>query len=181
MIAMQQGNFWTHDASGSDEVVKRTTQAGVEVDTVDTRVDLGFEINMKDGAIDPQSDELWLFGFAKDSRLNSFLRVDTSSEPDVLIEAIDFDLPLDSMTHDGVNIWALNDGNVLKIDPITFQVVETYGIRLAESGIVKLTSYQGRIYVLLVSRDTDTTSIIELEEGGPIVPMGLDPTGAIPD
>ncbi len=175
ILAMQQGDFWSHKSSGSDEIVQRSTRSGIAVDTVDTHLDLGFEINLEYAAIDFVTDDLLLFGRSDVTKNHTFLRVDTSNEPDVLIEAVEFDVFLDSVTHDGEFIWALYYGYVFKINPRTYEAIETYRVQLADGYASSIASYKGRLFVLFSSNEVETASIVELQEGGPIVPTGYNP------
>ncbi len=69
---------------------------------------------------------LWLSG-EPDTGSDELLCVDADAEPDVLLEVREFDLRLDALTWDGTHLWALRSSRfVLRIDPLTFEVLETY-------------------------------------------------------
>lgn len=174
MIAMQGGDIWTHDSNGSDEVIKRYTQAGVEVDSVDSRNELGFEINMQTAAVDPVTGELFLFGKASETGRQSIVRVDTSLQPNRLIEAVEFDIYLNSLSHDGQYLWGLDDFRLIKIDPTTYEAVETFNLRPIGFDSVRVATLDERIFVMMDSHGLGTVSIAEMKPSGAIAPLGLD-------
>lgn|GEM_PF-807663 len=128
--AMQGADFWAHCGCGNGEDVQRRTQADVLVDTVNTNTDLGNQISVRGIAFDSTANVLWLHGFSFNDRVNRFLRVNAEVEPDVLLEAVDFDVILTSIAFDGTNLWGIlgfgPGQEIVQIDPATFQAIATF-------------------------------------------------------
>ncbi len=156
--ACQGTDFWTHCRCGGSQEAQRRTQADAFVDQVDTQVDLLEEISVRAIAYDPVAAVLWLHGFGDDG-IARFLRVDSDSEPDVLLQTGDFDVSLRSMAWDGTNMWGITQSqNIVRIDVSTFTAIATYDtpdVNVEWTGIASAPASGGpgnSIY--LIGRDT---------------------------
>jgi hypothetical protein len=128
MVHAAQGtDFWTHCRCGGSQDAQRRTQADAAVDLVDSEVDLLEQISVRAIAWDPAASVLWLHGHGREDSVARFLKVDSNSEPDVLLDVADFDVSFRSMAWDGTHMWAVTDAqNIVRIDLWTFQAVATY-------------------------------------------------------
>ncbi|GJM25815.1 MAG: hypothetical protein DHS20C16_22300 [Phycisphaerae bacterium] len=162
--AMQDQDFWTQDHAGGNETTKRFTQAGVEVDSVDTKLDLGIDTNLRAAAVDPNSEELWVQGRPRGEDDYRVLQIDTSAEPDVLVDSVLFDISLRSMSHDGEYLWGITSNRILQIDPATFEAATTYVLPDPEVYPVGIVVEDDKIF-LLISDFEDGTTIMEVSTG----------------
>ncbi len=162
--AMQDQDFWMQDHAGGNETTKRFTLAGVEVDSVDTETDLGIDANLRAAAVDPVSGEFWVQGRPRGEDDYRVLQIDTSTEPDELVDNVLFDIVLRSMSHDGEYLWGITGNRILQIDPATFQVITTYVLPAPEVYPVGIVVEDGKIF-LLISDFDDGTTIMEVSTG----------------
>lgn len=124
--AVQGGDFWTHCRCGNVTDAKRVSQAGVEIDNVNTTNDLGEFLSIRTMAYDDAAGVLTLVGFNFDLGQQRMLRVDSDSEPDALLSAIEFNVFVNGLTFDGLSLWGITNDSVLQIDPTSGQVLQTY-------------------------------------------------------
>jgi hypothetical protein len=125
--AMQGSDFWVHCACGHGQEAQRKTGVGALVDSVDTLDDLGEELNLHGIAFDPVGPVLWLQGTSFDLVTGRIMKVSSDLEPDVLVETVDFDVRLRSMTWDGTWLWGITLAqHVVQIDPATLDAVATF-------------------------------------------------------
>lgn len=129
--AVQGGDFWTHCWCGSNEVATRRSPGGGEVDSVDTRADLGDPLNLRALAFDAAAGALWLYGRVPDTEDGRLFRVLSDPEPDQLQQGGPFATRLAALTFDGSLLSGLTEASprsVVRIDPLAGNVTATYSI-----------------------------------------------------
>lgn len=132
LIACQGTDFWGSCACGSVSDVKRKTQAGVDVDVVDTAAaPISSQLTINCGAWDANNNVLWLAGsnsVASESRL---MRINSNANPNVLIGVTRFNISMRALTFRGTELWGVTSSypqSVVKIDTSTFKVIDTYAV-----------------------------------------------------
>jgi hypothetical protein len=126
--AYQDGGLWLTSGGpgGTDEVQRRDT-GDVLFDSVNT-TDLGASTRVRSIAYDAGSHVLWLHGPANDVDGYRLLRVDSDSEPDVLLAAEQLDISVEAMTFGGGSLWLLIDygRHIVQFDPATLTPERSY-------------------------------------------------------
>jgi hypothetical protein len=127
IYAAQGADFWVSCHCGGSEEALRITRAGLEVDAVDTILELGDEIGVEAIAYDAAGAVLWLHGFNDDNQ-GRLLKVDPAGEPDVLLAGYDLDADIRSLAVSGNELWGLNTfmQSVIRIDAATGHVTGTF-------------------------------------------------------
>jgi hypothetical protein len=144
-------DFWAHcGCGGSEEIVRFKAGDAAPIDIVDTGVDLGKEISVRQAAFD--GTHLWIAGFSFDDGRNVVLKVNAEAEPDVLVSQFAFDHSMQGLTfHDG-NLWALVNvlgPKLVQIDTAQAKAVRTVSIpELTQGRYQGLTSLGGKLYLL---------------------------------
>jgi hypothetical protein len=149
--AVQAGDFWTHCWCGGNEVATRLTPGGSEVDSVDTRADLGDPINVRALAFDAAEGALWLYGRSSDSYEGRLLRALTDLEPDQLQLGGPFATPLAALAFDGSVLWGLTEDaprSVVRIDPLAGNATATFTIPDPSVEWVGIASVGGQLFLL---------------------------------
>jgi hypothetical protein len=161
--AMQGTDFWAHCGCGGSQDAQRRTMAGATVDSVDTETDLADRIGIRGIAYDGVGNVLFLHGRSANTGVQRLLRVNSNAEPDVLLGAVDFPVPLRSMTWDGANLWAIVSFSppvVIRVDVNTATATATYAVPDATvewQGIAAVGSH-----LFLVGRKSDKGVLINV-------------------
>lgn len=101
--------------------------ADVEIDRIDTELDLGLELEISSMAWD--GTHLWFAGEAASDGNRELLEVNPVSK--MLVNRYDFDVDLRAMTWGGDSLWAIIDESpspIVEIDIDTQEVIRTYEI-----------------------------------------------------
>jgi len=132
IICCQGTDYWGTCACGSVSDVKRKTQAGADVDTVDTAAaPISSQLTINCGAWDANNNVLWLAGsnsLANESRL---VRINSNANPNVLIGVTRFNVGLRGLTFRNGELWGLTSAfpqSVIRIDTATFKITDTYSV-----------------------------------------------------
>lgn len=171
--AFQEGSFWAHCNCGGSTSVQRRTPADVLLDQIRFFDDLALDFGVEAIAVDGSNGNLWVYGELDDDNQGRFLKLDTSGEPDVLLETIEFDHWIRAMVwHDGY-IWALVSWPyaVYQIDTTTAKVVATYDVPDKRTEFDGMTVIDGRIFLVGTDYLTD-------EAEGVIVELSTEPSGS---
>lgn len=150
--------------TGVGYVASQRNFADVEIDSIDTDLDLGHRLSITAMAWD--GTDLWLAGESNTSGERQLLQVDADTK--TLVNQHDFPLELNALAWDGTHFWGIlpeSPSPLVQIDPDTWQVVATYEI----PGYGQLlTRYLGiaavgeDLYVLMKNRgpDSNTATIL---------------------
>jgi len=152
--------FWLiapldHIATGRD-------RADVEVDTIDTELDLGHKLYI--GAMAWDGAHLWLAGRSASTDTAELLEVDPTTK--TLVNRYDFSIDLRAMTWDGTHLWGIvpeSPSPIVQIDLDSQQVSSTYEIFGYSSLFQELQGIAAvgeDLYVLLEDRLVDSATII---------------------
>jgi len=132
IIACQGTDFWGSCACGSVSDVKRKTQAGADVDVVDTSTaPISSQLTINCGAWDSNNNVLWLAGTNSNANETRLMRVNSNASPNVLIGVTKFNVALRGLTFKSTELWGLTSNfpqSVVKIDTSTFKVTDTYAV-----------------------------------------------------
>lgn len=125
--ALQDGNLW-HFTNRS-RTIELKDPAGTVLDTVKTD-ELGHDLDIRCATFDPVERILWLHGESNVDDKYRFLKVDADAEPDVLLEAFEFDHRLEAIAWQTDSLWAVTDfpSRVVEIDTTSRMVSETYDV-----------------------------------------------------
>ncbi len=125
-VQAYDGSFlWFH--TGAGYIVSRRDFADVQIDSIDTDLDLGHRLSI--GAMAWDGTHLWLSGESSTAGERELLQVDATTK--TLINSYPFALDLAALTWDGTYFWGIVFGSpspVVRIDPDTRQVLGTYEI-----------------------------------------------------
>lgn len=132
IIACQGTDFWGSCACGSVSDVKRKTQAGVEVDSVDTAAaPISSQLTINCGAWDANNNVLWLSGNNSAANELRLMRVNSNANPNVLNGVTKFNAGLRAMTFRNTELWAVTSTSpqvVITINGSTFKATATYAV-----------------------------------------------------
>lgn len=132
IFACQGTDFWGSCACGSVSDCKRKTQAGVDVDTVDTSTaPISSQLTISCGAWDTNNNVLWLAGYNGLTNETRLVRINSNANPNVLIGVTRFNVSLRALTFRGSELWGVTSAYpqaVVKIDPTTFTISATYTV-----------------------------------------------------
>ena len=132
IIACQGTDFWGSCACGSVSDLKRKTQAGVDVDMVDTAAaPISSQLTINCGAWDSNNNVLWLAGNNSAANESRLMRVNSNATPNVLNGVTKFNTSLRGMTFRSTELWALTGTSpqvVITINGSTFKATATYAV-----------------------------------------------------
>lgn len=154
--------LWFH--TGVGYIASGRNFADVEIDTIDTDLDLGHRLSIRAMAWD--GTHLWFSGQSNATGERELLQVDIGTK--TLVNRYDFPLELSALTWDGTQFWGILSGSpspLLQIDPDTRQVVATYeipGYGQLFNRYLGLAAVDGALYVLMENRgpDSNTATIL---------------------
>jgi len=129
-ITSQGDDLWNQCNCASDTIIERITQASVSVDEV-TGTELGLaDFDIETAAFDDQNKLLYVAGRDFDLNRNQILKVNAEVEPDVLVEAFEFELPFEAMAFSGDDLYILGGFpyHVYRVNPDTMKVVESFSL-----------------------------------------------------
>ena len=130
-VQTSQGNhFWTHcGCGGSRDAFRR--DLNTVFDTVSSEDELGGAFTMRAMAYDPVMAQLWLHGRAFSGNRGAVQNVDTSGEPDQLVQTFSFDRDLRALGFDWTSMWAIEafvSQTIVRIDMTTGKVAESFEV-----------------------------------------------------
>ncbi len=146
----EDGFLWTHcGCGGSRDAFKRTLST--VVDTVESETEMGGPITFRAMAYVPTTDRLWIHGRSFADSFGRFYVVNTNGEPDFVEQTFSFNRDLRALAFDGTHLWGIAtiaSQTVVKIDPATAQVVESYELPDENVSWSGLEVEGGHIYML---------------------------------
>lgn len=168
--------FWA--MSTSDSIINKRITVNVDLDKIDFDNDLAQDGDAERAAINPDDDVLWVLFESDADNKYRLLKIDVAADPNVLLEAVVFDHRLEGMVfHDGF-LWAIatspSPDTIVKIDPVTLQVVTNYAAPIFDVDMEGLASTGDRLF-LLTEEFTDGKDfgvIYELSERTDVVFQG---------
>jgi len=154
--------LWFH--TGVGYIASGRNFADVEIDTIDTDLDLGHRLSIHAMAWD--GTDLWFSGESDASGERELLQVDISTK--TIVNRYDFTIELSALTWDGTHFWGILSGSpspLVQIDPDTRQVVATYeipGYGQLFNRYLGLAAVDGDLYILMENRgpDSNTATIL---------------------
>jgi hypothetical protein len=155
--AAEGGDIWGLCGCGGNDVASRSTLTGTVVDEVDTTTLLGSQAFLVALAVPTPGQLLMLAQEGGSTFSGRLLLVDTAAEPDTLSSQLDFDVSLNSMAHDGTNLWGLQgfsgQANVIRIDPATGISSGTFLVPDTSVGWRGVAVAAGQLFLVGIAQD----------------------------
>lgn len=114
-IASQGGDFWTMCHCGGDDVIRRWTLPNTAVDDVDMSTLLGSGGYSLDSAGVSTDGTLWVSGYRYDTASSMLAQLDTTGEPDILLQTLEGPLDNGQITFLGADRWVIASGLTQKL------------------------------------------------------------------
>lgn len=109
------GNLWTICHCGGDETITRWALPSTNVDDVNMDTVSGHNFSIEAAAVSSSSGHLWVAGYQYDTATNALYEIDTSAEPDLLLQGSEGPLDGRAFTFVDGERWVLAYGLTAKI------------------------------------------------------------------